>query len=59
MRFAALARRLQKKREKKCAEVIRGECVDQARAHPILIAAGAAVLLFSLLGMAAMAGIFI
>jgi len=33
--------------------------VDQARAHPILIAAGAAVLLFSLLGMAAMAGIFI
>jgi hypothetical protein len=33
--------------------------VDQTKAHPILIAAGAAVLLFSLLGMAAMAGVFV
>lgn len=33
--------------------------VQQSRAHPILIAAGAAVLLFSLLGMAAVAGVFV
>ena len=32
--------------------------VEQSRAHPMLIAAGAAVLLFSLLGMAAVAGLF-